>query len=62
MNMAAGGWPLLRAAAALLFAAVLGPPAAASRVGSPGEPQSCVQVLSGSNWSLVLQGQWMLEL
>ncbi|KAM6082516.1 thioredoxin-related transmembrane protein 4 [Chlamydotis macqueenii] len=56
----------MAACAALLFAAVLGPATVASfsspsRVGSPGEPRSRVQVLGGSNWSLVLQGQWMLE-
>ncbi|XP_051470950.1 thioredoxin-related transmembrane protein 4 isoform X2 [Apus apus] len=59
-----GGRPLLRALLALLLAAGLGPAASASsspRAGSPGEPRSRVQVLSGSNWSLVLQGQWMLE-
>ncbi|KAK4825302.1 hypothetical protein QYF61_026653 [Mycteria americana] len=70
--MAARHWAgrrlLLCAAAALLLPAVLGPAAAAvssssssSRAGSPGEPRSRVQVLGGSNWSLVLQGQWMLE-
>ncbi|XP_075562899.1 thioredoxin-related transmembrane protein 4 [Pelecanus crispus] len=67
--MAAGrraGRPLLLqcAAAALLLAAVLGPAASSSsspRAGSPGELRSRVQVLGGSNWSLVLQGQWMLE-
>ncbi|XP_031453698.1 thioredoxin-related transmembrane protein 4 [Phasianus colchicus] len=51
--------------AALLLAAVLGPLAvsgfSSSPAGSPGEPRSRVQVLSGSNWSLVLQGQWMVE-
>lgn len=67
MNMAAGRWGrwrfLRRAAAALLLAAVLGPAAAAaSGAGSLSEPRSRVQVLCGSNWSLVLQGQWMLEL
>ncbi|KAM9155118.1 thioredoxin-related transmembrane protein 4 isoform 2-T2 [Pangshura tecta] len=39
-------------------------PAAASRpseVGSPGEPRGRVQVLSAANWSLVLQGQWMVQ-
>uniref|UniRef100_A0A8C9FS16 Uncharacterized protein n=1 Tax=Pavo cristatus TaxID=9049 RepID=A0A8C9FS16_PAVCR len=50
---------------ALLLGAVLGPLAASvfssSPVGSPGEPRSRVQVLSGSNWSLVLQGQWMTK-
>ncbi|XP_075003832.1 thioredoxin-related transmembrane protein 4 isoform X2 [Calonectris borealis] len=63
--MAAGRWGgrrFLCAAAALLLAAVLGPAAAvSSRAGSPGELRSRVQVLGGSNWSLVLQGQWMLE-
>ncbi|XP_005010890.4 thioredoxin-related transmembrane protein 4 isoform X1 [Anas platyrhynchos] len=69
--MAAGGgagrW--LCAAAALLQAAALGPSAAFSSssssssasVGSPGELRSRVRVLGGSNWSLVLQGQWMVE-
>ncbi|XP_054051598.1 thioredoxin-related transmembrane protein 4 isoform X2 [Rissa tridactyla] len=62
-----GGRSILRcAAAALLLAAVLGRATASSsssssRAGSPGEPRSRVQVLGGSNWSLVLQGQWMLE-
>ncbi|KAM6365686.1 thioredoxin-related transmembrane protein 4 isoform 1-T1 [Alca torda] len=61
-----GGRLILRcAAAALLLAAVLGRVAASSssssRAGSPGDPRSRVQVLGGSNWSLVLQGQWMLE-
>ncbi|XP_029878294.1 thioredoxin-related transmembrane protein 4 isoform X2 [Aquila chrysaetos chrysaetos] len=58
-----GGRWFLCAAAALLLAAVLGPAASASssRTGSPGELRSRVQVLGGSNWSLVLQGQWMLE-
>ncbi|KAM6432839.1 thioredoxin-related transmembrane protein 4 [Rhynochetos jubatus] len=59
-----GWWFLLGAAAALLLAAVLGPAASSAsspRAGSPGEPRSRVQVLGGSNWSLVLQGQWMLE-
>lgn len=50
---------------ALLLGVVLGPFAASvfssSPVGRPGEPRSRVQVLSGSNWSLVLQGQWMVE-
>ncbi|XP_021248155.1 thioredoxin-related transmembrane protein 4 isoform X2 [Numida meleagris] len=54
-----------RGGVALLLVAVLGPPAASvfssSAVGSPGEPRSRVQVLCGSNWSLVLQGQWMVE-
>ncbi|XP_074944311.1 thioredoxin-related transmembrane protein 4 isoform X2 [Phalacrocorax aristotelis] len=65
--MAAGGWRRLpNSAAVLLFAAVLGPAAvssssSSSRAGSPGEPRNSVQVLSSSNWSLVLQGQWMLE-
>ncbi|KAM6279585.1 thioredoxin-related transmembrane protein 4 isoform 2-T2 [Porphyrio hochstetteri] len=62
--MAAGRWGgrwFLRAGAALVFAAVLGPTASLPRAGSPGEPRSRVQVLGGSNWSLVLQGQWMLE-
>ncbi|XP_064302884.1 thioredoxin-related transmembrane protein 4 isoform X2 [Phalacrocorax carbo] len=65
--MAAGGWRRLSdSAAVLLFAAVLGPAAvssssSSSRAGSPGEPRNSVQVLSSSNWSLVLQGQWMLE-
>ncbi|XP_074891548.1 thioredoxin-related transmembrane protein 4 isoform X2 [Buteo buteo] len=65
--MAAGcrsGWRCLSAPAALLLAAVLGPASASSsssRAGSPGELRSRVQVLGGSNWSLVLQGQWMLE-
>lgn len=73
--MAAGGgagrW--LCAAAALLQAAALGPSAAFSfssssasfssiSAGSPGELRSRVRVLGGSNWSLVLQGQWMVEL
>lgn len=72
--MAAGGgagrW--LCVAAALLQAAALSPAAAlssssssssfsSSSAGSPGEPRSRVQVLGGSNWSLVLQGQWMVE-
>lgn len=51
---------------ALLLAAALGPLAASvfssSSAGSPGEPRSRMRVLSGSNWSLVLQGQWMVEL
>ncbi|XP_074768315.1 thioredoxin-related transmembrane protein 4 isoform X2 [Athene noctua] len=65
--MAAGGWGGRRlwcvAAALLLVAALLLPAASSSspRAGSPGEPRSLVQVLGGSNWSLVLQGQWMLE-
>ncbi|XP_037261909.1 thioredoxin-related transmembrane protein 4 isoform X1 [Falco rusticolus] len=58
--MAAGRRALLRATT-LLLAAVLAPAAASPRAGSPGGPRSRVQVLSGSNWSLVLQGQWMLE-
>ncbi|XP_052640024.1 thioredoxin-related transmembrane protein 4 isoform X2 [Harpia harpyja] len=64
-----GGRRFLCAASALLLVAVLGSAAAAvsssssssSRAGSPGELRSRVQVLGGSNWSLVLQGQWMLE-
>ncbi|CAM9853298.1 unnamed protein product [Bubo scandiacus] len=72
--MAAGGWGgrwlFCAAAALLLFVVVLVPAASSSsssssfsspRAGSPGEPRSRVQVLGGSNWSLVLQGQWMLE-
>ncbi|KAM6128393.1 thioredoxin-related transmembrane protein 4 [Pterocles gutturalis] len=51
--------------AALLLAAVLGSAASSSssslQADSLGEPRSRVQVLGGSNWSLVLQGQWMLE-
>ncbi|XP_067421423.1 thioredoxin-related transmembrane protein 4 isoform X2 [Emydura macquarii macquarii] len=43
----------------------LGPAAAASasssEVGSPGELRSRVRVLSAANWSLVLQGQWMVQ-
>ncbi|XP_072187131.1 thioredoxin-related transmembrane protein 4 [Excalfactoria chinensis] len=58
-NMAASGGVVL------LLVFVFGPLAASvfssSPVGSPGEPRSRVQVLSGSNWSLVLQGQWMVE-
>ncbi|XP_069706266.1 thioredoxin-related transmembrane protein 4 [Phaenicophaeus curvirostris] len=45
---------------ALLLVALLGP-AASSSPGSPGQPRSRVRVLCGSNWSLALQGQWMLE-
>ncbi|XP_054146443.1 thioredoxin-related transmembrane protein 4 [Melozone crissalis] len=61
--MAPGRWRqgrrLLRA---LLLVALLGPAAAfSSSFYSPGEPRSSVRVLCGSNWSLVLQGQWMLE-
>ncbi|XP_027549098.1 thioredoxin-related transmembrane protein 4 [Neopelma chrysocephalum] len=57
------GWRLL---SALLLAALLGPAAVVSSFSSfssssPGEPRSPVRVLCGSNWSLVLQGQWMLE-
>ncbi|KAM9382152.1 thioredoxin-related transmembrane protein 4 [Phaethornis superciliosus] len=67
--MAAGGragrWlspPLLCPVAALLLAEGLGLAASfSSLAGSPGEPRNRVQVLGGSNWSLVLQGQWMLE-
>ncbi|XP_071596397.1 thioredoxin-related transmembrane protein 4 [Heliangelus exortis] len=68
--MAAGGrggrWlppPLLLCpVAALLLAAGSGLAASfSSLVGSPGESRNRVQVLCGSNWSLVLQGQWMLE-
>ncbi|XP_025950367.2 thioredoxin-related transmembrane protein 4 isoform X2 [Dromaius novaehollandiae] len=58
-----GGWLWLRggvAVAALLLAAGLAR-ASASAGGSAGEPRSRVQVLGGSNWSLVLQGQWMVE-
>ncbi|XP_039387515.1 thioredoxin-related transmembrane protein 4 isoform X2 [Mauremys reevesii] len=42
---------------------VLGPAAASrpSEVGSPGEQRGRVQVLSAANWSLVLQGQWMVK-
>uniref|UniRef100_A0A452J2U9 Uncharacterized protein n=1 Tax=Gopherus agassizii TaxID=38772 RepID=A0A452J2U9_9SAUR len=41
----------------------LGPAAASrpSQVGSPGEQRGRVQVLSAANWSLVLQGQWMVQ-
>lgn len=54
------GWRLL---SALLLVALLGPAACfSSAFYSPGEPRSSVRVLCGSNWSLVLQGQWMLEL
>ncbi|XP_039572809.1 thioredoxin-related transmembrane protein 4 [Passer montanus] len=61
--MAPGRWRqgrrLLRA---LLLVALLGPAACfSSSFYSPGEPRSSVRVLCGSNWSLVLQGQWMLE-
>ncbi|OPJ58871.1 thioredoxin-related transmembrane protein 4 [Patagioenas fasciata monilis] len=55
----------MAAAAALILAALLGLAASSSvssfPAGSPGELRSRVQVLGGSNWSLVLQGQWMLE-
>ncbi|XP_065488192.1 thioredoxin-related transmembrane protein 4 [Caloenas nicobarica] len=51
----------MAAGAALLLAALLRPAASSFPAGSPGEPRSRVQVLGGSNWSLVLQGQWMLE-
>ncbi|XP_068009309.1 thioredoxin-related transmembrane protein 4 [Melanerpes formicivorus] len=57
-----GWWLFLGTAAALLLA--LRPDAASfffSEACSPGESRSRVQVLGGSNWSLVLQGQWMLE-
>lgn len=61
-----GGNMAVSGGVALLLGAVLGPFAASvfssSPVGRPGEPRSRVQVLSGSNWSLVLQGQWMVEL
>ncbi|XP_057238774.1 thioredoxin-related transmembrane protein 4 [Malurus melanocephalus] len=61
--MAPGGWrqgrQLLRS---LLLGALLGPAACfSSSLYSLGEPRSSVRVLCGSNWSLVLQGQWMLE-
>ncbi|KAM4678781.1 thioredoxin-related transmembrane protein 4 isoform 2-T2 [Amazona ochrocephala] len=59
-----GGRGLLFGAAVLFLAVLLGPAACISSLpwaGSPGEPRSRVQVLGGSNWSLVLQGQWMLE-
>ncbi|XP_071438263.1 thioredoxin-related transmembrane protein 4 [Pithys albifrons albifrons] len=55
--MAPGRWP--RLPRVLLFAALLGP--ATAFFSSAGEPRSSVRVLCGSNWSLVLQGQWMLE-
>ncbi|CAM4652372.1 thioredoxin-related transmembrane protein 4 isoform X1 [Lepidochelys kempii] len=60
--------PGAAAVSALLAAGLvlaLGPAAAAasrpSEVGSPGEPRSRVRVLSAANWSLVLQGQWMVQ-
>ncbi|XP_050808172.1 thioredoxin-related transmembrane protein 4 isoform X2 [Gopherus flavomarginatus] len=47
------------------LALALGPAAAAasrpSQAGSPGEQRGRVQVLSAANWSLVLQGQWMVQ-
>lgn len=63
-NMAPGRWRQgRRFFRALLLAALLGPAACfSSSFYSPGEPRSSVRVLCGSNWSLVLQGQWMLEL
>ncbi|XP_042645714.1 thioredoxin-related transmembrane protein 4 isoform X2 [Tyto alba] len=66
--MAAGRWGgrrLLGAAAALLLlvlaASASSSSSSSSRAGSPGGPRSRVQVLGGSNWSLLLEGQWMLE-
>uniref|UniRef100_A0A8B9FVE0 Uncharacterized protein n=1 Tax=Amazona collaria TaxID=241587 RepID=A0A8B9FVE0_9PSIT len=59
-----GGRGLFFGAAVLFLAVLLGPAACISSLpwaGSPGEPRSRVQVLGGSNWSLVLQGQWMLD-
>ncbi|XP_062427266.1 thioredoxin-related transmembrane protein 4 [Rhea pennata] len=48
-------------AVALLLAAAALAHASAAAGGSAGGPRSRVQVLGGSNWSLVLQGQWMVE-
>ncbi|XP_041329894.1 thioredoxin-related transmembrane protein 4 isoform X2 [Pyrgilauda ruficollis] len=61
--MAPGRWRQgRRFLRALLLVALLGPAACfSSSFYSPGEPRSSVRVLCGSNWSLVLQGQWMLE-
>ncbi|XP_074845447.1 thioredoxin-related transmembrane protein 4 isoform X2 [Carettochelys insculpta] len=67
MAAVGGRQPRPGAAVTALLAAwlVLGPglssAAADSERGSPGQQQSRVRVLSAANWSLVLQGQWMVQ-
>ncbi|XP_042702737.1 thioredoxin-related transmembrane protein 4 isoform X2 [Chrysemys picta bellii] len=51
----------LGAAGTALLAAGLVLALSPSEVGSPGEQRGHVRVLSAANWSLVLQGQWMVQ-
>ncbi|XP_034619996.1 thioredoxin-related transmembrane protein 4 isoform X2 [Trachemys scripta elegans] len=51
----------LGAAGTALLAAGLALALSPSEVGSPGEQRGHVRVLSAANWSLVLQGQWMVQ-
>ncbi|XP_065258235.1 thioredoxin-related transmembrane protein 4 [Emys orbicularis] len=51
----------LGAAVTALLAAGLVLALGLSEVGSPGEQRGHVWVLSAANWSLVLQGQWMVQ-